>query len=277
MNVSGAGEITSNFDYFWSIIANGSPLGLIFSFILGSVLGSFANVVIWRLPRGESLLKPGSHCPTCNVPIPLWRNVPLLSYFLLRGPAACCGNPISLRYPLIELLSALVLTTLYLNTGWSPQFAFQGAWMLLLIMLSGIDLEHYRLPNPLVAFGAGLSLLWMILASPHSWNQAWMGLALGLLMAMSMTLAGKTLAGQWGGFGDFKLTLVLGFTFGPGQFLILYLTAAFGAMLYGIYRRKKSGDKRIPMGPFFALGAWITLWIGQATVDWYLGLFNLGF
>jgi prepilin signal peptidase PulO-like enzyme (type II secretory pathway) len=140
-----------------------------------------------------------------------------------------------------------------------------------------VDVEHYRLPNALVICGAIISLLWMILAPPHSWPQAGFGLLLGLLLGLAMLLAGKTLAGRWGGFGDFKLTLVLGFTFGPGQFLVLFLTATMAAMIYGLYRRRKSEEKRIPMGPFFALGAWITLWAGQALVDWYLGLFNLRF
>jgi prepilin signal peptidase PulO-like enzyme (type II secretory pathway) len=149
--------------------------------------------------------------------------------------------------------------------------------MILLVILGAIDIEHYRLPNTLVAFGAVLSLLWMILAPPHSWIQAGLGLAMASFMALTMLLAAKILAGRWSGLGDFKLTLVLGFTFGPGPFLILYLTAALAAMIYGLYKRRKSSEARIPMGPFFALGAWIAIWTAEAMVDWYLGFFNIGF
>jgi leader peptidase (prepilin peptidase) / N-methyltransferase len=268
---------TTNLHRFWQLLAWGSPLGYIYSFVLGAVLGSFANVVIWRLPRSESLIKPGSHCTHCGVPIPLWRNVPIFSFFIQRGRTACCATALSVRYPIIELLCALILGSLYLNLGWSADFAFAGTWMILLVILGAIDVEHYRLPNSLVISGAIISLLWMILAPPHNWLQAGMGLLLGLVMAGAMLLAGKTLAGRWGGFGDFKLTLVLGFTFGPGQFLVLFLTATIAAMIYGLYRRRKSGEKRIPMGPFFALGVWINLWAGQALVDWYLGFFHLGY
>jgi leader peptidase (prepilin peptidase)/N-methyltransferase len=267
---------TSDLHHFWQFLAWGSPLGFFYSFILGAVLGSFANVVIWRLPRGESLIKPGSHCPACGVPIPLWRNVPLLSYFFLKGQTACCDTALSVRYPIIELLCALILGALYLNQGWCANFAFSAAWMILLVILGAIDVEHYRLPNSLVVSGAVISLLWMLLVPQQSWLQAGFGTLLGLFLASAMLLAGKALAGRWGGFGDFKLTLVLGFTFGPGQFLVLYLTATITAMIYGLYRRRKSNDKRLPMGPFFALGAWITIWTGQALVDWYLGFFKLG-
>lgn len=265
---------TTDFRLAWDMIAAGSALGFVFSFVLGAVLGSFANVVIWRLPRGESLLRPGSHCPHCGKPIPPWRNLPILSYFFLRGKAACCGQDISPRYPIIELLCALILATLYLNVGWTSAFPFLSAWMILLVILGVVDLDHYRLPNPLVICGAVISLLWMILAPPQTWIQAGLGLVLALIMASAMLLTGKVLAGRWGGFGDFKLTLVLGFTFGPGQFLILYLSATIAAMIYGIYKRRKSSDKRIPMGPFFALGAWITVWTGESIVNWYLGLFG---
>jgi leader peptidase (prepilin peptidase)/N-methyltransferase len=266
---------SGDWGYYWAVFKQAAPLGFSFSFILGAVLGSFANVVIWRLPRGESLLKPGSRCPHCGKPIPLWRNVPILSFYFLKGRAACCGYAIALRYPLIELLCGLIFATLYLNIGWTPDFPFLGAWMILLVILGLIDLDHYRLPNPLVILGVFLSVLWMILAPPHTWMQAGLGFALGLFLAVVMMLAGKIAAGRWSGFGDFKLTLVLGFTFGPGQFLILFLSATIAAMLYGLYRRKKTSEKRIPMGPFFALGAWVTIWVGQALMDWYLGMFNL--
>ncbi len=264
-----------NLKQAWDLLSWGSPLGFAFSFLLGSIFGSFANVVIWRLPRGQSLIKPGSRCPACGTAIPLWRNIPVLSYFLLRGKAACCGVPLSARYPLVEMLCALILGVLYLNGGWNFAFLFQSAWMILLVILAAIDIEHFRLPNTLVMAGALLSVLWMVISPQQSWPQAGLGLAAGLVMASVMLMAGRSFAGRWGGFGDFKLTAVLGFTFGLGPFLILYLTASLGGLIYAVSKRRTSTDQRIPMGPFFALGAWITILCGDTVVRWYLGLYNL--
>lgn len=256
----------------WSLLHWGSPFGFAFSALIGAALGSFANVVIWRLPRGQSLIKPASHCPHCQVPILVRHNIPILSYFILKGRSACCDQPISPRYPIVELLGALILGTLYLLEGWTLTFVFQSLWMILLLILAAIDLEHFRLPNVLVGCGALLSLLWMLVTPEQAWTQAGFGLLLGLGFALAAIALGKVLKGQWSGLGDLKLAAVLGFTFGPGRFIILYLTASMAALVYAAARRKKPEGGRIPMGPFFALGAWVTIWCGEVIVRWYLGL-----
>ncbi|RJP77270.1 MAG: prepilin peptidase [Candidatus Zixiibacteriota bacterium] len=260
----------------WIMVTWGSPLALLLTVILGASLGSFANVVIWRLPRGQSLVKPASRCPACSRPIPPWHNIPILSFMLLRGQAACCGAPISARYPIIELISALILGTLYWAEGWSWVFLFTGAWMILLLILAVIDLEFYRLPNPLVAAGAVISLLWMIVAPQQGWLSAAAGFGTGLGFAGLMMLVGKAKTGRLAGFGDLKLAAVLGFTFGPGRFVLLMLTAALSALVWGLIQRRRGSERRIPMGPFFALGAWVVIWLGETMVRWYLGLFMLG-
>jgi leader peptidase (prepilin peptidase)/N-methyltransferase len=265
-------ENTSLLEQAWRMLSSGSPLGLIFSLILGACLGSFANVVIWRLPRQESLVRPGSHCPACGAPIPPWRNIPILSYLLLKGRAKCCGAAISPRYPVVELLGALILMTFYLNVGWSWPFLFQSAWMILMIILGAIDLEHFRLPNMLTLTGLLITLIWMIVAPPQSWVSAGWGLVVGVLFASLMLLVGKILAGRWGGFGDFKLIIVLGLTFGPGQFFFFFIISLLLALVWAVYRRGKTDDKRIPMGPAFAFAAWVTFWCGGTVVNWYLGL-----
>jgi len=258
----------------WQFLRWGSPLGWIFSFILGACLGSFANVVIWRLPRGQSLIKPGSHCPMCAAPIPMRRNIPILSYFLLQGKAPCCGNPISTRYLLVELFCALVLAALYLLEGWTLNFVFAGAWMILLIILAAIDVEHYRLPNVLVGCGTVLSLLWMLVRPGQSWSAAGLGLLAGLVVGAIMLLTARRVSGQWAGFGDFKLIAILGFAFGFGRFVILILSAAFAALLYGLLRRQQAAERRIPFGPFLAIGTWVAICCGETAVRWYLGLLH---
>lgn len=265
------------FGQVWALLSWGSPLGLAFSFILGACLGSFANVVIWRLPRGQSIVRPGSRCPQCGTPIPLRNNIPILSYFLLHRRAPCCGNSISLRYPIIELICALILGLLYLLEGWTSTFLFAGTWMILLVILAAVDLEHYRLPNVLVGLGAVWSLLWMIFAREQSWTQAGLGLLAALLLSGVMLLMGRKAAGQWSGFGDVKLMAVLGFAFGLGRFAILILSANLAALIYGLFLRKRLTDKRIPLGPFLALGTWVTLWCGEYVVRWYMGMFHFGF
>jgi len=261
----------------WNYLRGGSLPGLALTFIIGACLGSFANVVIYRLPRGESLLRPKSRCPQCGAPIPPLRNIPILSYFLLQGRTACCGNPIAPRYLVVETLCALALASLYIVQGWNLRFVFTGAWALLLIMLSAIDLEHYRLPNGLVAVGGILSLLWMILAPELTWAQASVGLLGALMISGVMLLTGRRATGEWGGVGDVKLIAVLGFTFGLGQFLLLILTASLSAILFAIFRRKSTGEKRIPFGPFLALGAWAAIWCGDTIVRWYLGILSFRF
>ncbi len=265
-----------NFAQFYTTLNAQPVIALILVLMLGAVFGSFANVIIWRLPRGKSIVSPGSQCPQCGIPIPLWRNVPVLSFVLQRGRAACCGNQISLRYPIIEMLCALAAGLLYVKDGLGAALVLETVWMLLLIILAAIDLEHYRLPNVLVGFGAGWAVFGMVLFPQQSWSQAGLGLLAAVFFALGMLVIGKAVSGSWSGFGDLKLTLVLGFAFGVGGFLILFISATFGALLYGLYRRRQSADKRIPMGPFFALGVWIALWCGDMVLKWYLGLVRLG-
>ncbi len=266
-------ELSSLWHDAWIMLRWGNPLGLVFSAIIGASLGSFSNVVIFRLPRGQSLLKPASHCPLCNIPIPIIHNVPLLSYLILHGRSRCCNRPISSRYPVVELLGALILATLYLLDGWRLDFVFHGAWMLLLLILAAIDLEHLRLPNVLVATGAVFSLLWMLVIPEQSWLQAALGLLTGFALAGLAMLVGRIFKGEWRGMGDLKLALVLGFPFGPGRFFLLYLVASKAAIIFYVVRRGKLKDHRVPMGPFFAFGAWVTIWGGAEVVRWYLGFF----
>jgi leader peptidase (prepilin peptidase)/N-methyltransferase len=258
----------------WYLLRANNPLGLFFSFIVGSALGSFSNVVIWRQPQGQSIVKPKSHCPHCKKPIPIKHNIPILSYFFLRGKTACCGESIAPRYPIVELIAAMVLGSLYLLSGWTLVFVFQSAFMILLLILSGIDLDHYRLPNALVATGAIISLLWMIFAPQQSWVDAGLGLVVGLAFGFLVMLVGKILKGQWSGMGDLKLSMVLGFAFGPERFVFLYLVAALAAVVYFIAKHNKISDRRVPMGPFFAIGAWVTIWIGSEVVYWYLNFWG---
>jgi leader peptidase (prepilin peptidase)/N-methyltransferase len=117
----------------------------------------------------------------------------------------------------------------------------------------------------------------MIVSPERSWLLAGLGLLTGLGFSGLMMLVGKVKTGRLSGFGDLKLSAVLGFTFGPGGFVLLILTAAVSALIWAAYQRGKRTERRIPMGPFFALGAWVTIWCGDMLVRWYWGLIMMGY
>lgn len=257
----------------WNHLSGVSFLGLIFALLLGAALGSFANVVIWRLPRRESLIKPASHCPHCGKPIPPKYNIPIISYLILRGCSNCCNQPLSIRYPFIETISMLTFASLYLIDCLTFSFLFSALWMLLLIILAAIDFEHYRLPNVLVVCGAILSLLWMLVSPEQTWIASLFGLLIAAGLAGLAIVLGKLMRGKWSGMGDLKLAAILGFTFGPGRFLILYIVASIAALFYAAFQFSRTGERKVAMGPFFALGAWVTFLTGETLVRWYIGFF----
>ncbi|MCX6641419.1 MAG: prepilin peptidase [bacterium] len=257
----------------WLLLHFHSPLALFFFFLLGGALGSFANVVIWRFPRKESLLKPASHCLHCETPIPPKYNIPVLSYFLLRGRSACCGQVIPIRYPVVEFAGVLTTGALYWLYGLSLEFLFAGVWMLLLIILAGIDLEHFRLPNLLVGLAAVFSLIFQIVAPQQDWTLALWGALVGLCWSGLTLMIGKILKGRLSGVGDLKLAVVLGFAFGPGKFIFLYMIASVAALIYALLRLRSLQEKRIPMGPFFALGTYVAILWGDEVLRWYMRFF----
>ncbi|MEN8160407.1 MAG: prepilin peptidase, partial [Myxococcota bacterium] len=133
--------------------------GPAFAFALGLAVGSFLNVVIHRLPRGESLVRPGSHCPRCRTPIKPWNNVPLLSYLWLRGRCRDCSAPISLRYPAIELVTGLVFASLFATYGVSPAMPLWWGFAAALIAAAGIDFDEGYIPDALSVGGLGVGLV----------------------------------------------------------------------------------------------------------------------
>jgi len=202
----------------WFLFAVALPFGLIW--------GSFLNVVIHRLPRGESVARPPSHCPACGAPIRPWDNVPVLSYLLLRGRARCCGARISPRYALVELIGGLlacaVLRLVVLELPGQTSITRAMLWFVLylalglaLIALTFIDLEYMLLPDSLTLGGAALGLL-SAGARGESWSSCLLGAALGFLVIyLPFDLGHRLLRGYPGmGLGDAKLTLLAGAWFG---------------------------------------------------------------
>lgn len=257
----------------------------------GLVFGSFANVVIWRFPRGESLSHPGSRCPSCGTSIRWYDNIPVVSWLRLGGRCRACEAPISPRYPAVEIISGLLWVLAWLTWGFTVRAAFGVAFFYLLLILAAIDLDTYRLPNALVGLMAVIGTIGVVasaltglealplmtaegpLASPVAFavagSVAGAGLALGI--ALVYQLARKR---EGFGMGDVKLLAAMGPFLGLYTLLALFVASLVGAIVgVAVSRRSEDGlSARIPFGPFLALGAVVTAVVGPAIWGWYAGL-----
>lgn len=268
---------------------------IISALLFGLLFGSFANVVIWRVPRGESIASPGSHCPRCEAPIAWHDNVPVLSWLVLRARCRSCGAPIPARYPIVEATSGLLFAVAAIGFGvsWAAVVAMVLSWFLL--VLSVIDLDTMRLPNPLVGTLAGVGLTAAVagqVTGAHlaplvgmarsGWLSdpvpaALLGAAIGV--AISGGLAGLygLVRGRRGlGMGDVKLLAVLGLFLGPYVVMCMFLGSLLG-MVAGLAaaRGRSAAETKIPFGPWLAAGGLLTALVGPALWSWYLGLVGL--
>lgn len=246
--------------------------------VLGVAVGSFLNVVVWRVPRGESVVSPPSHCPRCDARIRARDNVPVVSWLLLRGRCHSCHEPISVRYPLVELLTGAVFAGLAARLGadWAlPAFLYLGA---VCVALALIDLDHKRLPNALTlpSYVVGAVLLGaaaFLTHEPHLIVRALVGMA--LLYGVYFLLVFAYPAGM--GFGDVKLAGVLGLYLaylGWSTWLVGWLLGFLLGGLFGVVAilvRRASRKTQVPYGPFMILGAFVAVWAGQAIANAYLG------
>jgi leader peptidase (prepilin peptidase) / N-methyltransferase len=252
-------------------------LFLILAGVLGLIIGSFLNVVVWRVPRGESIAHPPSHCPACGADVRPRDNVPVVSWLLLRGRCRDCKAPISARYPLVELGTALVFVVLAARIGLEPElpaFLYLGA---IGVALALIDLDVKRLPNAIVlpSYVVAAVLLGAAAVFGHDWDSYLRaGLGMAALYAFYFALAWIYPAGM--GFGDVKLAGVLGAYLGwlgwgevvTGTFLGFLFGGVVGIALMAI---GKAGRKsKVPFGPFMLAGAFVAILWGGALADLYL-------
>jgi leader peptidase (prepilin peptidase) / N-methyltransferase len=252
---------------------------LVLTAVLGLVVGSFLNVVVWRVPRGESVVAPPSHCPSCEGPIRRRDNVPVLSWLLLRGRCRDCTAPISARYPAVEAATALVFVLLAGRFGWDwqlPAYLYLGA---IGVALTLIDIDVRRLPNAIVlpSYPAVAALLTLPAVTDGRWAdllRAVLGAA--VLYGGFFLLAFINPRGM--GFGDVKLAGVLGGYLGWLGWGVIGVGAFGGFLLGGLYGAVlmlagRAGRKsQIPFGPFLIAGALLAVLGGQQVVDGYLRL-----
>ncbi|WP_432978020.1 prepilin peptidase [Dactylosporangium sp. CA-233914] len=250
--------------------------------VLGLAVGSFLNVVIHRVPRGESLLRPASHCPQCTNPVRPWHNVPVLGWLVLRGRCADCAAPIGIRYPLVELGTAVLFVAVAARVGRSGSWLYLPAWLYLAaiaVALALIDLDVLRLPNAIVlpAYVVAPLLFLPAVVAGHDWAAAGRALlAMAGLYALYFALAVVYPGGM--GFGDVKLAGVLGLYLGSlgwssvavGTLGAFVIGAAAGLTLIAL-RRARRGTA-LPFGPSMLAGALLALFAAAPITDWYTNL-----
>jgi len=291
----------------FSLLQSNATLLLSVCFVLGLFVGSFLNVVVYRLPlmmnatwRREcreflefdpqdstkdetpqpfNLMVPRSACPSCNTMITAWQNIPVISWLILRGKCGNCKHPISVEYPLVELLTAILSMAVAVKFGASIQLVFALLFTWALISLALIDFHTTLLPDsitlPLLWLGLLISLVPVFVNAPD----AIVGAAAGYMILWIVFQTFKLITGKEGmGFGDFKLLAALGAWLGWAQLpLVILLSSLTGAiigiMMMVLFKHQRS--QPIPFGPYLAIAGWIALMWGEQIVTMYTGQMGL--
>lgn len=236
--------------------------------LLGAIVGSFLNVVIYRLPRGESLSRPRSRCPGCGVAIAPYDNVPILSWLVLRGRCRRCREPISPRYPAIELLTAASFAAVVAVRGFDERLLIELPFVAVLIAITGIDLEHRIIPNRIVVPAAVWALAAAAIVATDELPELLIAGTAAFLFLLLAALAYP--AGM--GMGDVKLAGAMGLYLGVSIAPALLIGFAAGAIVgMGIIAREGAAGRKkgVPFGPFLALGGLVGLLAGPELVDLY--------
>ncbi|CAN7254598.1 prepilin peptidase [Microbacterium sp. LjRoot45] len=264
---------------------------LVFAALLGLVIGSFLNVVVYRVPAGIPLTRE-SRCPSCDAPVRPWQNVPLVSWLLLRGRCASCGAAISARYPLIELATGLAfLAVVWASLGsatapWPATILQTVAFLYLTaisIALALIDADTRRLPNvivlPAYAVLAALFTASCVFGAP--WESLLRAAIGGIALFAFYAVLRLTRPGGMGG-GDVKLAGVLGIALGWLGWGTL-VVGAFAAFVLGglmavvlLFTRRAGRKTAIPFGPWMLAGAWVGIFAGETVARWYVGMLVIG-
>ena len=278
----------------------------VFAFAMGAAIASFLNVVVWRVPRGESIVSPPSHCPKCNAPITWWQNIPILSWLALRGKCANCRAAISPRYIFVEALGGCLFLAAFLWL-WLPTVPLWFAvmhvvvmWIWIALMIAGafIDFDHQLLPDfttvggmilgiaeSLVAtsfnfvYGDGVQASTWLKFTPLFWSLGGLVFGFGLLWLVRW-LGSKAFKREAMGMGDVFLMGAVGALFGPVAVVFtLMVSAVLGSLVgLGMIALSKARLGRfvaIPYGPYICLGCLVWMFFGPQLVDWYLKLLGV--
>jgi len=282
------------------ILRDMAPVLAFFSFWLGACIASFLNVVIWRVPRDESIVSPPSHCPKCGASIKWWQNIPILSWLALRGKCANCRAPISPRYIIVELIGGCLFLAAFFRYNpvepfaWMPMTAaLLVAWVWIALMIVGtfIDFDHQLLPDFVTVGGMVLGVCHGVLKCVFAYSACgWslsvlsplvfslLGLALGFGLLWTIRFLGsKAFKREAMGMGDVFLMGAVGALYGPVSVLVTLMLSSlfgsvFGVVLILLSKTKLGGFTPIPYGPYICMGCLSWMFYGQQLVDWYLHL-----
>ncbi len=246
----------------------------IFSIVFGAMVGSFLNVCIFRLPKEESIIIPGSHCPHCHHPIKFYDNIPLISYLVLGGRCRYCKKSISVQYPLVEGITAISSLCLFLRYGLSWSYLFYFSFVAALIVITVIDLYHQIIPDVISIPGIGVGLLGALILPHITFFNSLMGTLLGGGSLFVIATLYQWLFKREGmGGGDVKLLAMMGAFLGwEAVLLTILLSSLIGSITGIIIMALKGKDFKyaIPFGPFLSLGAVIALFYKNEIIFWYL-------
>jgi leader peptidase (prepilin peptidase) / N-methyltransferase len=268
-------------EYNTDFISSNYFVVTLFLFIVGACVGSFMNVCIHRLPQeGMSIVKPASHCPSCRVPLRWYDNIPLVSYVLLRGKCRSCQSPISVRYVIVEALTAFLFVEFFILFGCTPRYFLYVYLVCSLIVATFIDFKHQIIPDEINLAG-GIVALVVSFFFPEvqgvSTKLAGLGFSfLGLLVGgVSMYATGMLGAlifrkESMGG-GDVKFMAMLGAVLGWKLVLLTYFIAPFFGSVVGLYAKYIQKQDIIPYGPFLSCGAVISLLWGSQIIAFFVG------
>lgn len=242
--------------------------------LFGLILGSFYNVVIYRLPLGKSVVHPRSSCTSCGAPISWWQNIPVLSFLVLRGRCARCGVRISWRYPLVEAFTALLFLIAWSKNQEFPLHAAATAlFFSLLLILALIDRDHMILPDSLTLGGSLCFALYLPFHPFLTWQEGVLAGLSGSLIFLALYffyLKVRKMEGM--GLGDVKMVLLLGLFLGPQKLSMAILLASFSGMLVGLWFilvRRKTLHFALPYGTFLSLGSLLSILYGEALHAWF--------
>src|SRR4030042_809032 len=252
-------------------------------FVFGSIVGSFLNVCIYRIPRNISIIIPSSRCPSCNTPIRSWENIPILSFIFLGGRCRACKATISFRYPLVEFLNAALYVLVVWRFGFEWHALVYFIFCSALIVVTFIDLDFQIIPDRITLPGIPLGIIFgsFLLLDPFMRHlslgikSSFIGAFIGFGFYYLVAEAGyRILKKEAMGGGDIKLmTMIGGFLGWKGVILTTFIGSLSGAVISILLMSFKGKEKgsRIPFGPFLALGSVITLFYGQEIFYWVFG------
>jgi leader peptidase (prepilin peptidase)/N-methyltransferase len=253
-------------------------LGYTFSAVIGLIIGSFLNAVIYRLPRKIPFGFSRSICPNCQEQIKAYDNIPLLSYLILGGKCRNCKASISIRYPAVEALNGLAYAFVYHLYGLSAEAGMIAALLSALIAIIFIDSEHQIIPDVITLPGIAIGLLWSLAPEGIGIINALIGAAVGYGALFAVALLGDFLFKKESmGGGDLKMTAMLGAFIGWQRVLLTFmLSAVVGLVVSLIFMALSSAfreERKLPFGPYLAIAGFIALFWGDQLIDWYISSF----